>query len=102
MQTTVFTLRMAVARRAPLRQQASRGFREIRENNPRPGPRDRGQRLDHGPIVIEPPFRAAATIIEYSPLIWYAAIGTSKRSRALAIRSRYGMAGLTMIMSAPS
>ena len=28
--------------------------------------------------------RAAAMIIEYSPLTWYAAIGTSKRSRACA------------------
>src|SRR5271165_5132389 len=34
------------------------------------------------------PLRAAATIMEYSPLTWYAAMGTSNRSRACRIRSR--------------
>ena len=46
------------------------------------------QRLHHYPLSIIQPFRAAASIIAYSPDTWYAASGTSNLSRAAAITSR--------------
>ena len=48
------------------------------------------------------PSRAAVVSIAYSPLTWYAAIGASVSSRTRRITSRYGIAGLTITMSAPS
>src|SRR5262249_32124915 len=48
------------------------------------------------------PEAAAALIIAYSPLTLYAASGRSKRSRTARITSRYGSAGFTISMSAPS
>src|SRR5438552_9613 len=48
------------------------------------------------------PRAEAAWSAAYSPLTWYATRGVSKRPRAAAITSRYGPAGLTMNMSAPS
>ncbi len=48
------------------------------------------------------PFANAAFSIAYSPLTWYANVGTPKRSFTRRTMSRYGSAGLTMTMSAPS
>jgi hypothetical protein len=43
-------------------------FGEIRQNEIRACPPDRRQALHHGPLLIDPAIRAAAMIIEYSPL----------------------------------
>src|SRR6185503_2227776 len=48
------------------------------------------------------PASAAARTIAYSPETWYAHTGQSKRSRTARITSRYGSAGFTIRMSAPS
>ena len=49
------------------------------------------------------PIFAAALAIEYSPLTWYATIGMlGNFSTPRAIMSRYGMAGFTIVQSAPS
>ena len=48
------------------------------------------------------PLAAAASTIAYSPEIWYAATGTSTAARTAETTSRYGSAGLTITMSAPS
>ena len=48
------------------------------------------------------PFAAAAFTIAYSPLTLYAASGTSNACRAFDNTSRYGSAGFTITMSAPS
>src|SRR5205807_7499327 len=48
------------------------------------------------------PLAAAAFTIEYSPLTLYAAIGNPVASFAARITSRYGSAGFTITISAPS
>src|SRR5438552_1052827 len=48
------------------------------------------------------PRAAAALIIAYSPLTWYAASGEPNSCLARRIRSRQGSAGFTRTMSAPS
>ena len=48
------------------------------------------------------PLCAAALIIRYSPLTWYAATGNWVCSRTARTTSRYGPAGLTITRSAPS
>src|SRR5438876_12951 len=48
------------------------------------------------------PRAAAALIIAYSPLTWYAASGEPNSCLARRIRSKHGSAGFTRTMSAPS
>src|ERR1700733_8799180 len=76
-------------------------FRVVGQDDASSGATDAEQRFHHHSIALHP-FFAAASIIAYSPDTWYAANGRSKCCRAAAITSRYGIAGLTMIMSAPS
>jgi len=67
-----------------------------------PSAYERNQCLLNCTLPSSHPFAIAALSIEYSPLTWYAAIGTSKLSRAARTISRYGSPGLIITISAPS
>src|SRR5205085_2056202 len=88
---------LALGRRAearPIERRLAHGFDRLGICVPE---QQRSPRLHPVAVAV-----AAALSIAYSPETLYAAIGSSKRSRAARITSRYGRAGLIISTSAPS